>query len=264
MLLAGVRDELTDRPWLPPARHWPEYPGLTGGRDLQAGGTWLAVDSGAPRVACVLNGIGRAAPPGIRRSRGELPLSAAAGRPLDTEGLAAFDPFRLLVAEPGGAALSCWDGRELIEVALGPGLHMVVNSALMSLPLLAGEPAQPGRAGDPAGCGSAPSEPGAPPPDGREHERARIARFLTLFARADRPDPEPGGPVGDAWGSWFLLANGDGLSTDDPAALILRRDLGSGRVWGSTSVSLVAVWPGGARYDFCGRPGDPAAWMPVL
>src|SRR5436305_8441788 len=43
VLLLGVRDEFSDRPWLPPDRHWPEYPELFGGRDLQAGGTWLAV-----------------------------------------------------------------------------------------------------------------------------------------------------------------------------------------------------------------------------
>ena len=33
ILLAGVRDELTDRAWQPPARHWPEYPDLIGGRE---------------------------------------------------------------------------------------------------------------------------------------------------------------------------------------------------------------------------------------
>jgi len=42
-LLVGVRDELSDRAWEPPGRHWPDHPGLVGGRDLQAGGTWLAV-----------------------------------------------------------------------------------------------------------------------------------------------------------------------------------------------------------------------------
>ena len=134
VLLAGVRDELTDREWRPPGRHWPGYPDLTGGIDLQAGGTWLAVNPAARRVACVLNGIGQTAPANIRRSRGELPLRSAAGLPLDRDGLAGLDPFRLLVAEPGAAWLSCWDGRELAEHALGPGLHMIVNSALISRP----------------------------------------------------------------------------------------------------------------------------------
>ncbi len=42
LLLLGVRDEFTGRPWQPPARHWPGSP-LIGGLDEQAGGTWLAV-----------------------------------------------------------------------------------------------------------------------------------------------------------------------------------------------------------------------------
>src|SRR5260370_26300832 len=80
VLLAGVRDELTDRAWQPPDRHWPEYPDLIGGLDLVAGGTWLAVAPRQRRVACVLNGIGLAAAAESRRSRGLLPLRAAAGQ----------------------------------------------------------------------------------------------------------------------------------------------------------------------------------------
>ena len=251
-LLAGVRDELIDRAWQPPGRHWPEHQDLIGGRDLQAGGTWLAVNPGARRVACVLNGVGEAAPPDIRRSRGELPLLAAAGQPLDTGGLAGLDPFLLLVASPGAAMLSGWDGRTLTQRALHPGLHMVVNSALMSW-----GPEDTGTAGLYLASGGQ-------PPDGREHERARLDRFLALFAKADRPQPRPGLPTAEAWGGWFPLVNGDGLSFQAPAALIVRRDLGGGRVWGSTSVSLVAASQAGVRYDFCGRPGDPAAWEPVL
>ena len=37
----------------------------------------------------------------------------------------------------------------------------------------------------------------------------------------------------------------------------------SGRVWGTTSISLVAITSGGLRYDFTASPGDPAAWYPV-
>ena len=69
LLLLGFRDEFTGRPWQPPARHWPGSP-LIGGRDLQAGGTWLAVHPGVTRVACILNARGPQAPPDTRRSRG--------------------------------------------------------------------------------------------------------------------------------------------------------------------------------------------------
>jgi hypothetical protein len=132
VLLAGFRDELTDRPWQPPASHWPHYPGLVGGRDLQAGGTWLAVAPSSRKVSCVLNGTGKLAPADSRRSRGELPLMAAVGdRPGDAE-LSGFDPFRLIVAEPGHGVVLSWDGTTLIERDLPDGLHFVVNSGYAS------------------------------------------------------------------------------------------------------------------------------------
>ncbi|MFD0591268.1 NRDE family protein [Catellatospora coxensis] len=62
LLVLAVRDELLMRPWEPPAEHWPRHPGLLGGIDLVAGGTWLAVDPAARRAAFVLNGRGRLAP----------------------------------------------------------------------------------------------------------------------------------------------------------------------------------------------------------
>src|SRR5260221_14114986 len=86
VLLAGVRDELTDRPWEPPGPHWPSYPGLLGGKDLQAGGTWLAVLPSRRRAARVLNGIGLMAPAATRRARRELPLPAPIGEPTREDG----------------------------------------------------------------------------------------------------------------------------------------------------------------------------------
>src|SRR5690242_7198433 len=43
LILAAVRDEFADRPWDPPGEHRASAPGLVGGRDRGAGGTWLAV-----------------------------------------------------------------------------------------------------------------------------------------------------------------------------------------------------------------------------
>jgi len=271
MLLVGVRDELTDRAWEPPARHWPEYPGLVGGRDLLAGGTWLAVAPRERRVACVLNGRGTMAPERSRRSRGVLPLRAATGHELDRSELTGFDPFHLLTAEPGRAALQSWDGARLTERELGPGLHFMVNSGLASD--LAGtgalgRPDQPGRP-DQFGRPESPTQPERPrrpeaqAPNGRDHELARIARFLPRFGAAARPVPQPGDQLSRAWGAWLPLVDGDGLDRGDPAALIVRRDLGGGRTWGTTSISLVALSPGNVRYDFTGEPGDPAGWQQV-
>jgi hypothetical protein len=246
VLLAGIRDELADRAWQPPQRHWPDYPELVGGRDLQAGGTWLAVAPLARRAACVLNGRGTMAPAGSRRSRGVLPLQAAAEGKLPRAELADFDPFHLLTAEPGRASLASWDGENLTERELAAGLHMVVNSGLASDLLAVGPPGS-----------------GQRPVTGRDHELARIAHFLPRLAAAPRPLPRPGGPALRAWGDWLPLLNGDGIAPDDPRAMILRHDLGGGRIWGTTSVSLIALWPDAVRYDFTGTPGDAAAWSVV-
>jgi hypothetical protein len=237
VLLAGVRDEFADRPWLPPGRHWPAYPELIGGIDLLAGGTWLAVDPSARRVACVLNGRGRAAAAAERRSRGVLPLRGAATGELAKSGLGQTDPFHLVVAGLGEvtawARLWSWDGVHLTERELGPGLHIVVNSGL----------AEPG-----SGAGD-------------DLFSARVAYFGPKFA-ASTPHPFGGGTTMQAWGPWVGLLAGDGLDPADERALIVRRQLDS-RTWGSSSVSLVAVGSPGVRYDFTPDPASPDAWSQV-
>ena len=238
VLLAGVRDEFVARAWEPPGRHWPDRPGLLGGRDLRAGGTWLAVDPGAPRVAVVLNGRGRAAPEAGRVSRGELPLRVAADGKLGLPDLAAFDPFHLVGAEPDRVRLWSWDGAALTERDLGPGLHMIVNSGLEGEGQLEGETED-------------------------AYMAARLAHFRPLLAAAPRPEPSPGDPVERAWGAWLPLVNGAGLPRADHRALLPLLDLGDGRVWGTTSVSLVALGRTGVRYDFSATPGDERAWTRV-
>ena len=251
VLLAGIRDEFLQRAWLPPAHLWPGYPALIGGRDQRAGGTWLAVDPTKPRVACILNGRGRPAPPDIRESRGELPLRAAARAPIaptdsanasippdpfDPVGLAVFDPSLLVVASRGGRAdVLNWDGDRFTRRTLDPGLHLLVNSGL----------ADDLRS------------------DAGEHETERIRHFQARLAAVPFPRPKPGDTVDTAWAPWLPLLNGDGLSTDDPRALIVRREFGDGQLWGTTSISLVALTLEGLRYDFTAHPGDPAAWYPV-
>src|SRR6202044_448119 len=131
LLLLGARAELKARPCLPPARHWPGSP-LLGGLDEQAGGTLLAVHPDVPRVACLLNGRGTQADPARRRSRGELPLRAAADgagvlKELadDPAALAAYDPFYLVCADPGGATMLAWDGVRAAIRDLAPGTHLL-------------------------------------------------------------------------------------------------------------------------------------------
>lgn len=239
VLLVGVRDEFVSRDWEPPGRHWPDRPGLVGGRDRRAGGTWLAVEPAAPRVATVLNGRGRMAPEAGRSSRGELPLRVAAEGKLGRLDLASFDPFHLVGAEPDRVRLWSWDGADLAERDLGPGLHVIVNSGLEGEGQLEGETED-------------------------AYMAARLAHFRPRLAAAARPVPGPAEPVDRAWGQWLPLVNGDGLPRADHRALLPLLDLGEGRVWGTTSVSLTALTGTGVRYDFSAAPGDATAWTRIL
>lgn len=119
-MLAANRDEFRDRPSDEPGLL---SPGIFGGRDRRAGGTWLAVS--ATGIAALTN------LPGERRpdapSRGLLPLAALAGDlPRD---LRPFGPFNLVVVDPAGARLLSRlpDGRVLGPTALAPGDHVIAN-----------------------------------------------------------------------------------------------------------------------------------------
>jgi hypothetical protein len=243
VLLLGFRDEFAGRPWQPPARHWPGSP-LVGGRDEQAGGTWLAVHPCVPRVSCVLNTRGQPAAPEHRRSRGELPLRAAAEGPqalaqlhADLGTLARYDPFFLICADlnangPAASALMLsWDGTGAGLEQLRTGTHLITNA-------------------------------GHTYPPGNRDPDPKAEHWGPQFA-AHRPGADPAATIKDAWGDWLTLAGGDGLSGTDPAAIIAHRELPDGRLWGTSSVSLVALGPGGLRYDFQPVPSDPTTWYPV-
>ncbi|MEJ2274122.1 MAG: NRDE family protein [Woeseiaceae bacterium] len=70
LILAANRDEFHARP-TQDARWWPDKPDIVGGRDLQAGGTWLAVHRNG-RFATVTNYRDAQPPAPENRSRGEL------------------------------------------------------------------------------------------------------------------------------------------------------------------------------------------------
>ena len=66
-----------------------------------------------------------------------------------------------------------------------------------------------------------------------------------------------------AWGAWLPLINGAGIPPGDPRALIVRRTGPAGQIWGTTSVSLVALSAGSLRYDFADVHGGKLVWRPV-
>jgi uncharacterized protein with NRDE domain len=130
LTLMGVRDEYADRPWEGPGEYWPEYPGVIGGRDLKAGGTWLAVHPAARRAAALLNGYGQAAEETTKISRGDLALRAAYTGEMPDADLTRYDPFHLVLADLSRIRLYSWDGLRLVTSDLPDGTSMVVNSGL--------------------------------------------------------------------------------------------------------------------------------------
>lgn len=105
LLIAANRDEMADRKWRPPARHWPDRPEIVGGIDELAGGTWCGMnDHGV--VAAILNRINTLGPARGLRSRGEIPLEALdhasahdAAMALADLNPAAYRPFNLFVGD---------------------------------------------------------------------------------------------------------------------------------------------------------------------
>lgn len=123
--LIANRDEFRDRPTAA-AQHWD---GWWGGRDRQAGGTWLAVGQG--RLAAVTN---VREPGGYigNRSRGELPLDFLFSNQSSEEFAQSLDGF-----EYSGFNLLVFDGQSLWFTsnrhpaqALASGVHGLSNAGL--------------------------------------------------------------------------------------------------------------------------------------
>jgi len=235
VLIAANRDEMSDRPWRPPGRHWPDRPNVTAGQDELAGGSWLGLnDEGV--VAGILNrkdSLGR--DPELR-SRGELVLEAldhadaldAAGAFADLNPRA-YRSFNLFVADNRDAL---WvrslgpNGPKRVEVRPVPdGLSMLTAWDM-----------------------DAPASP-----------RTRLYR--PRFAAAPPPAPESGD-----WRAWEeLLASRD----HDPAALPSEAMfVVTPRGFGTLASSLIALArPGSPKPLKIWRFSDGTAatreWRPV-
>lgn len=132
LILVANRDELYARPTAP-ADWWVDTPGLLAGRDLQAGGTWLAAGRGG-RWAAVTNYREGLAAAG-HRSRGELvprfvaggeePLAFAAGLGAEVQ---AYGGFNLLAGD--GETLAYCSNRGADPQLLAPGIHTLSNHLL--------------------------------------------------------------------------------------------------------------------------------------
>jgi uncharacterized protein with NRDE domain len=136
LVLAGNRDEFHDRP-AAAAGWWADAPGVFGGRDLQAGGSWLAIDRRG-RLAVVTNYRDPGGPVGPR-SRGELVADfVRSDADIDDWSARIADKatqwsgfnlllFDLAAAEPRARYVS---NRRAGPEALTPGVHGLSNHLL--------------------------------------------------------------------------------------------------------------------------------------
>jgi hypothetical protein len=222
--IAANRDEMQGRAWDAPAAHWPAQPGIVGGRDRLAGGTWMAARDGV--VASVLNRPGSLGPAAGFRSRGELPLLALAhptaeraAAALAREEGGAWRPFNLVVADAASAWLLVGDGPgPIAATALPAGVAMITAI---------------GR-------------------DAGETARARV--HLPRFQAIPHPSPEADG----AWAA--LLAATDHEPGAGPrGGLTVTPDNG----YGTVSASLLFLRPGEVLWRFAAGPAGKAPFRPV-
>lgn len=131
LVVAGNRDEFHARP-AQAAHWWPDRPDIVGGRDLQAGGTWLAMHRNC-RFAAVTNFRDAHREPAGLQSRGHLitgflETDATALDYLDSIDGDAYAGFNLLVSDGETAAYLSNRGGGLRE--LPPGVYGLSNATL--------------------------------------------------------------------------------------------------------------------------------------
>lgn len=211
LILAANRDELDNRPWRAPARHWPDRPEVVAGQDVSAGGSWLGVnDDGV--VAAILNRPGTLGPEAGKRSRGELVLEALDHAEASVAAEALLDlnpqsyrPFNLVIADRYEAFWLRHAGQQAsFRVRTAQGVWRELDPLHMqgNMPLgLTGQHSQSSDQGASILC--------APIPSGLSMITAHdlndptsplINHYLGRFQAADVPDPGK-----DEWGGWTEL-----------------------------------------------------------
>jgi uncharacterized protein with NRDE domain len=138
LVVAANRDEQLDRPAQPMAVLRAESPRVLGGRDLLAGGTWLAVNEHG-LVVGLTNQPARAGKDPTRRSRGALPLALAtcASAELAVLALVAgfqpadYNPAFLLVGDREALfSVDMTGGDAPVIEPLPPGMYVLENRPL--------------------------------------------------------------------------------------------------------------------------------------
>ncbi len=131
LIFSGNRDESHRRP-TQDAHWWPDSESILAGRDLQAGGTWLAV-SKTGRFATVTNFREGQTSRARRKSRGALVTNFVADSQSTQEYESSISDdeyagFSLLVSD--GESMSYLSNRDDVEAKLNPGIYGLSNASL--------------------------------------------------------------------------------------------------------------------------------------
>jgi hypothetical protein len=234
LVFAANRDEMIDRPWRAPARHWPDRPEVVAGLDLLAGGSWLGLNDWGV-AAAVLNRHGSLGPQRGLRSRGELVLEALdhADAVEAAAALAALDPaayrtFNLIVGDSRNAFWLRHAGGKRIECRpVEEGLALITAGDLDDL------------------------------------SERRLALARPRFAAASPPDPGTAG-----WEAWQALLASPDKPPGEPESAALRFSIAGG--YGTVSSALLALpAPGGsgrraAVFRFAAWQPEPTPWRDVM
>ncbi|MCG8426162.1 MAG: NRDE family protein [Chromatiales bacterium] len=233
LLIAANRDEMTNRPWLAPGRHWPELPAIIAGKDQLAGGSWLGMnDNGV--VAGVMNRVGTLGSQPGKRSRGELVLQALT-LPTAQQAAAtiaelppeAFQAFNLVVADSREAFWIAHHGNHnpMTSEPIPPGLSMLTSM------------------------------------DRNDLRSSRIHTYLPKFEMATEPNPEQVG----GWNSWIKLLSSHYFdpASDQSGAMNVNKG-----EFATLSSALIAL-PGQGKREikpiwlFAAGAPDQAPYLPV-
>ena len=222
VLIGANRDEMIDRPWQAPDRHWPDRPEVVGGLDVLAGGSWLGVNDWGV-AAAVLNRQGSLGPAPGRRSRGELVLEALdhADAVAAAEALSHLDPeayrtFNLIVADDRDGYWLRHAGGPRVEVQpLKDGLSMIAAGEIDDL------------------------------------GTRRLELALPAFREWPAPDPDRGD-----WQSWESLLGSTRAPLGEPATAAMRFRTDG---YGTVSSAVIALPARGEDRNPIFRF---AAWLP--
>src|SRR6266851_3797681 len=229
VVIGANRDEMIDRPALPPGRHWPDRAEVVGGLDLLAGGSWLGVNDWGV-AAAILNRHGSLGPEAGLRSRGELVLEAldhadavAAAAALSHLDSAAYRTFNLIVADNRDAFWLRHNGEGRIAAhPLATGLSLIAAG------------------------------------DVNEMATPRLALADPRFRTAPAPDPDR-----DEWTAWQDLLGDASAPPGALAEAALRFRTTRGYATVSSALPAVPSPERRAIFRFAGWLPEPSAWCNV-